>query len=426
MIIANKQQTLYLDDPFTLEFQTNILETTRLPDGRWGVILDRSYFYPTGGGQEHDTGTLGEAQVIEVYKQDDPSRVVHVVDRPLPAGPAMAKINSERRQRHMQHHTAQHLLTQCFVHLFGLDTLSANINGYTPATLDLPGSLAGETTPLTKSQLEQAENLANQLIYEDRPVRSYFVTAEQLDHLPLRRAPKVSEDIRIVEIEGFDVTPCGGTHCSSTGQIGVIKITKTEKQNERTRVHFTAGWQALQLFQANYETVSGLAGDLSVAVQDLPATVNRLAEGLQKAQKELQALQLERLAWEAGRLAEAAETIHGRRTALAIFAGRPVSELRLLAGELAKYANVVGVLVSIDGQKVTIAAVFGESTGISARDLLPRLLAPFNGRGGGDARLAQGGGIVAPEQIGEIEIIIRKAVEEALAANESRPSMEKT
>jgi alanyl-tRNA synthetase len=416
MMTTNNQQFLYLEDPLTLEFSATILETIRLPDGRQGVVLESSYFYPTGGGQEHDTGTLAGAQVVDVFKQDDPPRVVHVIDRALPPGPVTAKINPDRRQRHMQHHTAQHLLTQCFVHLFGLDTLSANINGYTPSTLDLPASLAGQATSLIKAQLEQAENLANRFIYEDRPVRFYFVTADQLERLPLRRAPKVSEDIRIVEIDGFDYTPCGGTHCSTTGQIGLIKITKTEKQNERTRVHFTAGWQALQLFQVNYETVSRLAGDLSVAPQDLPATVNRLSDGLQKAQKDLQVLQIERLVWEAGRLAEAAETIQGRRLALAIFEGRPVSELRLLAGELAKQEDLVSVLAIIDGQKVTMAAACGEGAGITARNLLPRLLAPFNGRGGGDVRLAQGGGTITSEQAGEIEIIILKAVEAALAA----------
>jgi alanyl-tRNA synthetase len=409
MIMTTNQQLLYLEDPFTLEFLAMVIETRRQPDGRLGVILDHSYFYPTGGGQEHDTGALGEAQVVDVFKEDNPLGVVHVINRALPIGPAAAKINAERRQRHMQHHTAQHLLTQCFVHLFGLDTLSANINGYTPSALDLPA------TSISKDQLEQAENLANQFIYEDRPVRSYFVTPEQLENLPSRRAPKVSEDIRIVEIDGFDYTPCGGTHCSSTGQIGVIKITKTEKQNERTRVHFSAGWQALQLFQASYDTVSGLAGQLSVAPQDVPATVTRLSEGLQKAQKELQALQLERLVWEAGRLAETAETIHGRRVTLAIFDGRPVSELRLLGGELAKRPELVSVLVSIDGQKITLAAACGEGAGIPARDLLPRLLAPFDGRGGGDTRLAQGGGSVTPDQAREIEQVIRRVLEASLS-----------
>jgi alanyl-tRNA synthetase len=377
---------LYFADPLKFNFETQVLENLTLPDGRPAVILERSYFYPTGGGQEHDTGRLGEARVVDVYKEDDPVRVVHVVDRPLPPGPVQASIDPERRFRHMQHHTAQHLLTQCFVHLFGLDTLSANINGYNPSTLDLP------VPNMVPEQLSQAENLANRFIYENRPVRAYFVTPQQLGALPLRRTPKVSEDIRIVEIDGFDYTPCGGTHCAQTGQIGVIKIVKTEKQNDRTRLHFVAGWQALELFQASYDTVSSLAADLSVGQRDLVDTVLRLGEQLQKTQKELQALQYERLGWEAGRLAAAAETIHDRRVVLAVFDARPVAELRTLGSELARQADLVSVLVVRDGQKLVVLVACGERTGLAAREVLARLLAPFGGRGGGDARLAQGGG----------------------------------
>jgi alanyl-tRNA synthetase len=401
--MSNDSHFLYYEDPFRLDFETTVIENLRLPDGRLGVILERSYFYPTGGGQEHDTGTLGKAQVLDVFKQEDPVRVVHVIDRPLPLGQAWAKINPERRQRHMQHHTAQHLLTQCFVHLFGLDTLSANINGYNPSTLDL------QVLNLLPEQLTQAENLANQFIYENRTVWSYFVTPGQLAELPLRRAPKVSENIRIVEIDGFDYTPCGGTHCSATGQIGVIKIVKTEKQNERTRVHFAAGWQAVELFQASYETVSSLAAGLSVGQRDLVETVLRLNEQLQKTQKDLQALQFERLGWEAGRLAAAAEIIHGRRVVLAVFAGRPTIELRTLGGELVRQPDLISVLAAVDGQKLTLLAACGEVTDMAARDLLAKLLAPFKGRGGGDARLAQGGGSVG--ESGEVGSVLRKILE---------------
>lgn len=404
--MLNNPTYLYYDDSLTFEFDATVVESLTLADGRLGVILDRSYFYPTGGGQEHDTGSLGEARVLDVFKQDEPARLVHVVDRPLPLGPLSAKINAERRLRHMQHHTAQHLLTQCFVHLFGLDTLSANINGYSPSTLDLP------VQSLLPEQLVQAENLANQFIYENRIVRSYFVTPEQLDRLPLRRAPKVSEDIRIVEIDGFDFTPCGGTHCNATGQIGVIKIVKTEKQSERTRLHFIAGWQALELYQASYETVSSLAAGLSVGQRDLVETVSRLNEQLQKAQKELQALQFERLGWEAGRLAEAAETIRGSRVVLAVFTERPASELRALGAELARHPGLISVLATVDGQKLALLAACGERTGLVARELLAKLLAPFGGRGGGDARLAQGGGSMG--EAGEVERLLRKLLDDTL------------
>ena len=401
--MANNGQNLYLVDPQILEFQAIVVEYLKLPDGRWGVILDRSYFYPTGGGQEFDTGALDEAQVIDVLKQGEPPVLVHVVDRPLALGPVTAKIDADRRLRHMQHHTAQHLLTQCFVHLFGLDTLSANINGYSPSTLDLP------VAALSKENLAQAENLANRFIYEDRPVHSYFVTPQELEKLPLRRAPKVSEDIRIVEIDGFDYTPCGGTHCTSTGQVGVLKIVKTEKQGERTRVYFVAGWQALQLFQFSFETTSVLAAELSISVQDLAASVLRQSEQLQGAQKELQALRSEKISWEAAQLSQAAEVIAGRRVALVNFTARPVNELRMLGSELAKQAGLVSVLVSVDGQKLSLVVACAEGAGLAARDLLTRLLVPIGGRGGGDARLAQGGATVGGA--GDVKLRFREILQ---------------
>jgi alanyl-tRNA synthetase len=204
----------------------------------------------------------------------------------------------------------------------------------------------------------------------------------------------VSEDIRIIEIDGFDYTPCGGTHCTATGQIGVIKIVKTEKQNERIRVHFAAGWLALELFQASYNTISEMATSLSVGQNELPATLARLSDQVQKLQKDLQGYQIERLAWEAERLVQAAQVLKKQQVVIVVFPGRPVSELRLLGSELAKHNGVVSLLACVDGEKLTILTTCGEGTGLAARDLLGKVLTPFQGRGGGDARLAQGGGTI--------------------------------
>src|SRR5512143_2691164 len=174
-------QLLYLEDSTILEFEANVMAHLTLTDGRNGVVLDRTYFYPTGGGQEHDTGWIGSAKVLEVIKDDDHSRLVHVVEGQVGLGAVTAHIDAERRLRHMQHHTAQHLLSQCFIHLFEIESISSNINGYTPSTLDL-----GVPT-LTREQLDQIEDLANQIIYENRPVKTYFVTPEELQSLPLRK-----------------------------------------------------------------------------------------------------------------------------------------------------------------------------------------------------------------------------------------------
>jgi alanyl-tRNA synthetase len=388
MVAGMNSQLLYLDDVTTLEFDAMVRQIVILPDGRTGVILDRTYFYPTGGGQEHDTGMLGKARVLEVVKDETQHEtvVLHVIDGELPLGPVSGKVDAERRLRHMQHHTAQHLLSQCFIRLFEIESISSNINGYTPSTLDLA------VKALNRDQLDQIEDLANRVIFETRPVRTYFVTPEQLHSLPLRKPPKVSEDIRIVEIEGYDYTPCGGTHCTSSGQIGIVKIIKAERQGDLTRISFIAGLQALQYFREYQETVLGIAGQMSIHPQETYASVQRLIEQLKNTQREVQILRQEHLGFEARELAEKGEMYGSWRGVFAAFENRPVPELRSLAEKLKSISELVAVLSSFDGQKLSLVVTCAEGTGLVARDLLLKLLIPFGGRGGGDQQIAQGGG----------------------------------
>lgn len=388
---SSPTQPLYLVDPHTLEFDAEVLSPAQeLAHGRFGVRLSRSYFYPGGGGQECDTGTIGETHVIEVYKDAD--QVIHVVDRPVAAGPVHAAVDPQRRLRNSQHHTAQHLLTGCFASLFELETVSANINGVTPSTLDLATRLA-----LSAEDLSRAESLANQVVFENRPVRSFFATPGELEHMPLRRRPTVSENIRIVEIDDFDCTPCGGTHCTATGSIGMVKILKIERvNNDRQRVHFVAGLQAFDRFRSAFDTVTRLADLLSVGQDELSAAVERQLQSLKTLQAEIQALRAERLEAEARRLVEIAGTAGGLRKVSAIYEDRPASELRLLGEALRRMEKTVAVLVSTGGQKYSVVIACAPDLSIQANQLLSLLLAPCGGRGGGDRTLAQGGGAASP------------------------------
>ena len=221
MAIINQHQARYFDDPYCSEFTATIVESRRQSDGRYSVILDQTYFYPTGGGQDHDTGMICNSRVIDVVREDNTMVVRHVVEDDLPIGPAFCKIDWEHRLRNMQHHSGQHLLSQCIIKLFRHSTISANINGYTPSTLDIIADRL-----LTDAELDEAEVLANRVIFENRVIKTYFVDSENIDKIPLRRHPKVSENIRIVEIDGYDYSACGGTHCTHTGEIGIIKDSK--------------------------------------------------------------------------------------------------------------------------------------------------------------------------------------------------------
>ena len=381
----------YLADPFRLEFDAEITERVKLPDGRTGVILATTCFFPTGGGQEHDTGTLGDARVIDVLIGDT-GTVVHVVDREVGAMRVHATIDRPRRFAFMQHHSAQHLLSHALDEALALETVSANINIDTPSTIDLALGARGDV------DLTPGENLANALIYEDHPIKSYFISADQIPAIPFRRPPKVSGQIRVVEIEGRDYSACGGTHCTRTGMIGVVKIVKTERRAEKLRVHFLAGQRALEYFQDIHASVTLVARQFNTSPEAVGQAVEKQREALRAAQKELETFQTERVALETQRLVTSAQGLDGIKLVTASFRQRALQELRALALQLQNEPGVVAVLAAYDGAKLALAVACAPYTGVNANALMRAQLAEFGGRGGGDARLAQGGGAASEVQ----------------------------
>lgn len=377
-------EQLYFDDPFTFAFEAEVLESRPLDENRFGVVLPRTYFYPNSGGQEHDTGAIGDARVLDVYKDND--TIVHVLDRELPPGPHPARIDEDRRFRHMQHHTAQHILSASFLEVADIDSLSANINGDKPSTIDL------EVGEVDDEILRRAEEFANNIFFENRPVKTFYVNDEDVPNLPFRKLPKVSGRIRVVEVEGFDLTPCGGTHVTQTGMIGMLKIVKTERVNQKLRVHFVAGQQALEFFQEVQSAAQGAALLLDSGLDGVVESVERVQSQLKQMQNELESLRGVVLGVEAEKLAAAAEEVGEFRLVTALFENRPASELRSLADRLRKEAGIVALLASFDGEKLSLVAACAEGVDIDARELLNNHLAPIGGRGGGSPKLAQGGG----------------------------------
>ncbi|MFZ5920064.1 MAG: alanyl-tRNA editing protein [Chloroflexota bacterium] len=385
-------EQLYFDDPLTLDFTAEVTQVLTLPDGRFGAVLPRTYFYPTSGGQEHDTGSLGPARVLDVVKQD--GEILHVLDRKVDPGLHPARIDGERRFRHMQHHTGQHILSAAFIEVLGIDSISANINGDSPSTIDLDTDPASTTGAVSGSDLNRVETFTNGVLFENRPVKSYYVTDADVPNIPFRKPPKVTGRIRVVEVDGLDITPCGGTHCLSTGMVGVLKIVRTERANQKLRVHFVAGAQALEFFQQAQAAAQGAALALDTGLDGVVGSIERLQAQLKQASFELDNLREIALELEAGKLAEAAGPVGTRRLVTALFEGRDPADLRILAQKLRGRAGTVSLLVAFDGRKLSLVASCADDTGLDARDLLQKHLAPFGGRGGGDARLAQGGGPV--------------------------------
>jgi alanyl-tRNA synthetase len=346
--------------------------------------MPRTYFYPTSGGQEHDIGSIDDIHVLDVYKED--GEIVHVVEQEIPPGKYPASIDRMRRIRAMQHHTAQHILSASFLEVANIDSLSANINGENPSTIDL------DATDVPEETLRAAEEFANGIFFENRRVKTYYVTRDEIKNIPVRKPPKVSGPIRVVEVDGFDFTPCGGTHCPTTGMVGMLKIIKTEHVKKKTRIHFVAGYQALDYFQETQSAAQGVALLLDTGLDEVVPAVERLQDQLKQAQSELDSLRGIVLGVEAEKLIAGAEEVGNLRLVTRIFENRPITELRSLANKLRHEPGVATVLASYDGTKLSIVAACADDVNLDARELLNNHLAPIGGSGGGSPTLAQGGG----------------------------------
>ena len=380
-------QQLYFDDSLCLEFQAEVTEIFPGEGGKVLVLLPCTYFYPTSGGQDHDTGKIGDAIVLDVYKRPD-NKIIHVLDRKILPGVYPASIDSERRKQNMQSHTAQHILSRAFELDLNLETLSANINFTNPSTIDL------DTDSILESDINQAETVANSIIFDNRQVKSYYISDKDISKIPFRRPPKVSGKIRVIEVDGFDYSACGGTHCPQTGMVGMIKILKFETQNRKIRVHFVAGIQALKVFQDVYHTVKKISGVLDTSIIDLEISVQRQSEILFQTRNELETYKSKLLTIEITQLKDSACQVESLKLITKSYSDKSPEDLRKLVNMIRSENGYLVILATMDGLKLSMVVGCSQDLQLDARKILNRHLEKFTGRGGGDQKLAQGGCII--------------------------------
>src|SRR5229473_3556938 len=265
-------ERLYYQDSRLLEFDARVVSLSELDDGQIAVTLDRTAFYPTGGGQPTDTGTLGNARVVDCIDTEDEG-VLHVIQGPAPeVGDSVhGKIDWLRRLDHLQQHTGQHILSAAFVQLFNAPTVSFRVLEHDceiDVALDNP----------TDERIEQAVDLANQIIWENRPMTIRQVTSEEAANLPLRKEPSREGELRVIEIADFDLTPCGGTHANATGEVGVIAVRSWERAKGLTRIQFMAGVRVLADYRKANKTARAVAALFSAGREESPALVAKLVE----------------------------------------------------------------------------------------------------------------------------------------------------
>jgi len=404
-------ERLYYHDSRLLEFDARVIGLSELDDGQIAVTLDQTAFYPTGGGQPTDTGTLGDARVVDCIDVEDDG-VLHVIQGPTPevGDTVHGQVDWPRRLDHLQQHTGQHILSAAFVKLFDAPTHSFRVLEHEceiDIALDEPSD----------ERIEQAVDLANQIIWESRPITIRQVTSEEAATLPLRKEPAREGELRLIEIGDFDLTPCGGTHAKSTGEVGVIVVRSWERAKGLTRIHFMAGVRALADYRKTNQTARDVAALFSAGREDSPILVSKIIEDNKRLTRRVSELEEVASRVEADELLRyrtgsgsdrVPDEAPGARIITKVFDDRSADSLKHLALALIAHPNTVALLGSGDG--ATARLVFARSSDADGdmNMIIRGACSIIGGRGGGRPDMAQGGGRNVEK--------IREAIDSALAA----------
>ena len=391
---------LYYRDSFLYDFDAEVRELT--VGSRLGVILDRTVFYPTSGGQVFDTGWIIPAdsakdeakfRVSEVADMED-GRVVHYLEAPLhdpqtdglrPGMRVRGQVDATRRRDHMQQHSGQHVLSAAFLRLFNMPTVSFHMaEDYCSIDLDTPA--------LTREQIESAERLANEIILENRVVDIRLVTRGEAEKLGLRKVPPAERDeLRLIDIRDFDLTACGGTHVNQTGQIGCVLLRKSEMVRQGGRVEFVAGHGAVAVARSDFTALTETASLFSANIYDVLQQARKSLDEIKSLRKEREQVEEELAAAQAATLLAETPERDGRKIVIRIFPDRELNFIKLLAQRVTRLSpNVVALLATTSPQP---SVVFAQSAGqpFDMGTKMKEAMAKLGGRGGGSKDMAQGG-----------------------------------
>jgi alanyl-tRNA synthetase len=372
---------LYYEDAYLMEFDAEVIDC-RVHEGLPAVVLDRTAFYPESGGQPWDRGTLGGVEVLKVLDLD--GAILHVLKSEIAGGTVHGRVDGPTRFDHMQQHTGQHILSQAFFETLKGETLSFHL-GPDVSTLEI-GLRA-----ISDADGDRVEDRANAIVWEDREVKTYFVPEEKIGEVPLRRPPKKQGLLRVVEVDGFDYSACGGTHCRRTGEVGMVKLTGIEKIRGNIRFEFLCGSRALRDYRGKDRTVRKLAGAFSCSDGDVAAQVEKLAADNKVLKKRSRRLEERLAAFEAGEVIRAASgpLIAG------VLEDKTPDEARFLALNIVKsgeFAVVYGTRGENQGHLIVARS---DSLLADLRKLVPVIGSILPCKGGGGPSLVE---LVTPEK----------------------------
>ena len=373
-------EKLFWNDPYQTEFAAAVLEQFDAPDGP-AVVLDRTCFYATSGGQPNDLGAINSIPVRDVRIES--GRIVHILEKPLDSTAATGVIQWNRRFDHMQQHSGQHILSAAFYRLYNAETSSFHLGEqYCSIELSKPD--------LNESQIREAEQVANDVLFAAMPVNSFFVEPARAAEYPLRKQSDLAESLRIIQIGNFDLSPCSGTHVKNSGEIGVIFVHSFEKLSQSCRVTFLCGNRVRAHHHKEVAVLKTLSKTLTTSVELLPDSVAKLLTQTKELRKENMQLKEKRLKAEAMELLVKSEDWNETHLLVRCF-DRPYEEVRYIAQRLSEQTGVLGALASISDKRV----VFFKHPGIrfDLKAAFASFLSATGARGGGPAHFLEAGNL---------------------------------
>ncbi|MBA1335434.1 MAG: Alanyl-tRNA synthetase family protein [Firmicutes bacterium] len=387
---------LFLYNPYENIFEARVLSREKTARG-YEVVLDRTAFYPTGGGQPNDTGWLDDSPVIDVVEEN--GTIVHILSQPIQVERVTGKIDWERRFDHMQQHLGQHILSSCFEKLADADTVGFHLGSqYVYIDLNRPD--------LPEETIYRAEDMANEIVFRSLAVKTYIVSWEDLPGIPLRKPPSVTEDIRIVEIDGFDFCPCGGTHPAGTGSVGIIKIRKWEKNKDGLRLEFVCGKRALRDFRDKNTSINKISSLLSVRDHEALGAVERIAAENKCLSKAVEELREQYYSLEAAAMVRDAREIGPYKIVRFMFYKKPFDEIKLLASKITEHGGCIALLCT-SNVKAQLIISRSPDVPIDLRPVFKETMTLAGGKGGGSSAVVQGG-VETPEKA---QIVIDETIE---------------
>lgn len=378
------EQKLYYIDAYTKDFTTKIIKQDYDKEDNLYVVLNETAFYPTGGGQPYDTGTLNGTLVTNVEEVNGEIR--HFIAEQLETAEVEGKINWERRFDHMQQHAAQHILSAAFWDYFNIPTIGFHL-GKETVTIDL------ETENLPAETIEKAVQIANNIVFENHPIRIQWMNLEEAKTLPLRKEPTLTENIRVVIIENFDYNGCGGTHPRRTGEVGLIQVLNWERNKGGIRLTFIAGWRTLKLMGQQQQIMKDVSKQLNSSETDIPAKVAQLLISQKENEKAIQTMNEKLLFAEANELLQQPAEIHAGFLISKVFTNRSMQEVAKLSAIITEQQeHAITYFIIENDDKLQCILACGKTVTLDMNALLKDALPAIEGKGGGNKKSARGGG----------------------------------